>query len=183
MNCPICGAELPEGAEMCSECGTQIAAAPPGVGEQPGAEGAGVPQAVPQEAMGASEQAVEAPAPPQPSAGAPAPPARLLLKRAGALTGDTFPVGERAVIGRFDAETGPVDLDLGMLPEATYVSRKHVELWHSEAGQWMIRDLGSSNGTFVRRAGGQFERVTGDREVADGDEIALGNALFEFRTG
>ncbi|MCS6919717.1 MAG: FHA domain-containing protein [Fimbriimonadales bacterium] len=110
--------------------------------------------------------------------------ARITLKRGGALTGDTFPINGRVVIGRFDPSTGPVDVDIGALPEAVYISRRHAEIWCDSSGQWYVKDLGSMNGTFVCAAGqAQFHRVTGDHPISDGDEIALGNARFEFRIG
>jgi len=89
-----------------------------------------------------------------------------------------------SVLGRFDPETGPVDVDLGPLPEAVYVSRHHAEIWRDASGEWLIKDLGSGNGTFVCDAGQrQFRKVSGDQPIKDGDEIALGNARFEFRVG
>ncbi|MCS6919367.1 MAG: FHA domain-containing protein [Fimbriimonadales bacterium] len=110
--------------------------------------------------------------------------ARITLKRGGALTNDTFPINGRVVIGRFDPSTGPIDVDMGALPEAVYISRRHAEIWCDSSGQWYVKDLGSMNGTFVCAAGQtQFQRVTGDHPISDGDEIALGNARFEFRIG
>lgn len=108
--------------------------------------------------------------------------ARLVLKRGGALTNEVFPVGGRVVIGRFDAETGPVDIDLANLPEAGYVSRVHAEIWRDGQDQWWVKDHGSRNGTFVRASGeGAFQRVTGDHALQLGDEVALGNARFAFQ--
>jgi pSer/pThr/pTyr-binding forkhead associated (FHA) protein len=128
----------------------------------------------------------EAPQPPMP----PSPPddtalgfARLTLKRSGVVTKETFDLGERVVIGRFDQETGPVDVDLGPLPEAQYVSRQHAEIWRDETGGWHVKDLESSNGTFVRSKGQpKFERAATELPLADGDEVALGNARFAFST-
>jgi len=75
-------------------------------------------------------------------------------------------------------------VDLGALPETSYISRRHAELRRDPSGQWFARDLGSRNGTFVRPQGGdQFVRITEEHPVNDGDEIALGNARFEFRAG
>jgi pSer/pThr/pTyr-binding forkhead associated (FHA) protein len=109
--------------------------------------------------------------------------AKLTLRRGGALTNESFPVGEHVTIGRFDVETGPVDVDLGPLPEGAYLSRHHAEVWRDGSGKWFIKDLGSQNGTFVRLdKSAKFERVTQDQPLSDGDEIALGNARFEFRT-
>lgn len=49
------------------------------------------------------------------------------------------------------------------------LSRHHAELRPSAAGQWLVCDLGSSNGTFV-----EGERLNGCRLLAPGDRIRLG---------
>jgi pSer/pThr/pTyr-binding forkhead associated (FHA) protein len=102
--------------------------------------------------------------------------ARLVVKRSGVETDTEFPINPPAVIGRFDPSVGPVDVDLGGLPEGSYVSRKHAKITY-EDGAWKIHDLGSSNGTFVLRD--DFERVD-ESELGDGQEFALGNARFVF---
>jgi hypothetical protein len=53
------------------------------------------------------------------------------------------------------------------------VSRRHAELRVVD-GRWMLRDLGSSNGTYVNG-----RRVT-EVEVAAGDEILLGGCRFRL---
>jgi pSer/pThr/pTyr-binding forkhead associated (FHA) protein len=107
--------------------------------------------------------------------------ARITLKRNG-IPAESFPVGEQALLGRFDSETGPVDVDLGQLPEAVYISRHHAELRRDASGAWTIKDLAAGNGTFVRPKGQpKFQRVTGEQALHDGDEFALGNARFDFR--
>jgi len=103
---------------------------------------------------------------------------RLVVKRGGVETSDVFLFGDSAVIGRFDPAVGPIDVDLGSLPEGAYVSRKHSKISFEDGG-WKIQDLGSANGTFVLRD--DFERVE-ESELLDGDEIALGNARFVFHT-
>jgi pSer/pThr/pTyr-binding forkhead associated (FHA) protein len=102
---------------------------------------------------------------------------RLIVKRSGAETDSVFPVNPGSIIGRFDPSVGPIDVDLGSLPEGVYVSRKHARLDFVDDA-WKIVDLGSSNGTFVLRE--DFERVE-EAGLADGDEFALGNARFVFR--
>lgn len=102
--------------------------------------------------------------------------ARLVVKRSGAETDVEFPVNPPCVIGRFDPSIGPIDIDLGNLPEGAYVSRKHASI-SCDDGTWKLTDLGSSNGTFVLRD--DFEKVD-EAELHDGDEIALGNARFMF---
>lgn len=103
--------------------------------------------------------------------------ARLIVKRNGAETTEIFPVNPPAIIGRFDPAVGPIDVDLGSIPEGSYVSRKHAKIT-LEDGAWMLHDMGSSNGTFL--LGEDFERVE-IAELTDGAEFALGNARFVFR--
>lgn len=102
---------------------------------------------------------------------------RLIIKRAGAETEDVFPFTAPATIGRFDPSVGPIDVDLGSVPEGAYVSRKHAKIT-MEDGAYTLTDLGSSNGTYLLRD--DFERIE-SAEIGDGDEIALGNARLVFR--
>ena len=102
--------------------------------------------------------------------------AEIVLKRGGAETNEKFPVNPPAIIGRFDPAMGPIDVDLGSLPEGSYVSRKHAKIVN-EDGEWKLCDMGSSNGTFILRD--DFERIE-EAPLQDGDEFALGNARFVF---
>jgi hypothetical protein len=121
-----------------------------------------------------------------PAAGAgPAVNPRLLTKALGALTGTATPLyGDRLVVGRFDPSTGPVDIDLSGQPGAEHVSRKHGELF-LENGRWMVRDLGSTNGIYVRSANDSSfgPRIQSPHPLSDGDEIAFGNIKFVYREG
>jgi hypothetical protein len=56
------------------------------------------------------------------------------------------------------------------------VSRRHAVVSH-EDGTWWLRDLGSTNGTFVNGL-----RVTGETEVMPGDEVTFGDASFVLDT-
>jgi pSer/pThr/pTyr-binding forkhead associated (FHA) protein len=108
--------------------------------------------------------------------------ARLILKLAGVLSDTVFTLaGERAAIGKFDPATGPVDFDLGGIPGSEYISRRHGELYHQD-GQWLVRDLGSANGIFLRKAGtSEFSpRLVEPAALQSGDEIAFGNVIFKF---
>jgi hypothetical protein len=126
-----------------------------------------------------------APLPPEaPTTGTGASAARLLTIRYGAPTGQEVPLmGQRLVVGRFDPETGPVDIDLSDAPEAGHISRQHGELYR-EGDAWMVRDLGSTNGVFVKSGGtASFgPRITAPQALKDGDELAFGNARFIFKT-
>jgi hypothetical protein len=111
--------------------------------------------------------------------------ARLIPRQFGALTNAQFPLnGDRLVVGRFDPSTGPVDIDLTGLPSDSHVSRRHGEMF-LENGKWMVRDLGSTNGIYVKRVGeDKFgPRLQAPAAVANGDEIAFGNVMFVYRDG
>lgn len=113
----------------------------------------------------------------EPTPTAPAGP-RLVLRRAGVDTEHVFPFSAPAVIGRFDPEVGPVDIDLGDIDESRYVSRRHAKITGAEDALW-IEDLGSSNGTYLLREGmDDYLRVTEPSELMDGDQVVLGNAKF-----
>ena len=71
--------------------------------------------------------------------------------------------GDRIVLGR-DARS---DLRLDAVRDLD-VSARHAELVRVQ-GRWLIRDSGSTNGTFVND-----ERLTSERELRDGDVISLG---------
>ena len=102
---------------------------------------------------------------------------RLVVKRAGQETDEVFPFATPAIIGRFDPSVGPIDVDLGNIEEANYVSRKHARIFE-EDGVFKIADMGSSNGTYVHRDG-DFQKIE-ESEIESGVEIALGNARLVF---
>jgi FHA domain len=60
-------------------------------------------------------------------------------------------------------------------PSDEAVSTLHALLERSENG-WHVRDLGSTNGTFVNG-----EKLTGDRILEPGDEITLGRSAVVYR--
>lgn len=181
--CKVCGTENPDGTQYCESCGVELTPAPePVVTETP----------APAESQTATETTPAAPAPlpttPEPT---PAPPpvpvfrpARLVFKRFGALTNESIPLqGPRLVVGRFDASTGPVEIDLTGVPGAENISRRHAELLFE--GVWKVRDLGSTNGVFIKRAGEEAysPRIVEPTELRDGDEIAFGNVILVFQEG
>jgi DNA-binding winged helix-turn-helix (wHTH) protein len=60
--------------------------------------------------------------------------------------------------------------------DADRVSRRHASIVVDAAGTASLRDLGSTNGTFVGRT-----RVVQPVELTDGDEIRIGSVVFKFR--
>ncbi|MFB9991087.1 FHA domain-containing protein [Deinococcus oregonensis] len=108
--------------------------------------------------------------------------AKLGIKKFGAPTGEFIPLqGERLVVGRFDASSGPVDIDLSGLGGQEHISRRHAELYR-EQGVWSVRDLGSTNGVYIKRKGEPSfsPRLQEPATLADGDELAFGNLMLTF---
>ena len=121
---------------------------------------------------------------PQPTVPGTAPAnARLLPRQFGALGNNAFPLnGVRLSVGRFDPSTGPVDIDLSGMPGESHVSRRHGEMY-LENGKWMVRDLGSTNGIYVKHPGDASfgPRLQSPQELSNGDEIAFGNVMFVYQ--
>lgn len=108
--------------------------------------------------------------------------AKLGIKKFGAPTGEFIPLqGEHLVVGRFDASSGPVDIDLSGLGGQEHISRRHAELYR-EQGVWAVRDLGSTNGVYIKRKGEPSfsPRLQEPATLADGDELAFGNLMLTF---
>jgi FHA domain-containing protein len=105
--------------------------------------------------------------------------ATLVIER-GISAGKKFPLSAtESNIGRWDADGGvfpDVDLDTDD-PEAK-VSRRHARISFHD-GNYLIEDLGSTNGTFVNRG---RRLAPGDRQpLKDGDEIIVGKTFLRFR--
>lgn len=208
IKCQICQHENPEGAEYCENCGASLtssaqpaASAPADSTASTTSSAAATPQPAAYEAPASAFEAAGAtvalpprdPAPPGASVPAPAPAgtpattggnARLVPHRYGVASAEEIPLlGESLIIGRFDPESGPVDIDLENTPEAAQISRNHAEMYREADGTWHVRDLGSTNGVFVRRAGSRtFDpRITEPVAVSNGDEISFGNARFVLK--
>jgi adenylate cyclase len=81
---------------------------------------------------------------------------------------DHFPLGPCTAIGRHPNNNL-------RLPDRE-VSKEHARIDRTGSG-FMLKDLGSSNGTFVNG------RRIRELKLRDGDEIALGNARFTFHSG
>lgn len=90
----------------------------------------------------------------------------VLKARTGSLVGKAFPVpaSGKVVIGR--ANTCDIQLP------ANHVSRQHAEVQVS-GGKLLVKDLNSSNGTFVNR------KKVADAELQNGDEVRFDTFSFE----
>lgn len=90
--------------------------------------------------------------------------------RSGERAGHRIEVaGRPLVIGR--------EPDCDLVLDDSKVSRRHAEFARLPDGSTAVRDLGSSNGTFVNG-----QRITGSVVVSDMDEIRIGNTTFSAET-
>lgn len=70
---------------------------------------------------------------------------------------------------------------IGRLPECDIVisdpgaSRRHATIAREESGEYVLTDLGSTNGTLVN------DEPVGEHVLSDGDRITIGNTVLEFR--
>lgn len=195
--CASCGTVNLAGSQYCDECGEFLSSAPI---SEPNGNGANAPVPVSflsaADSLSSSKQTsvvpiseLQAPEPvsakPNPSPAKADPIARMegahakLVIERGRSSGKQFPLsGEEAQIGRWDADGGvfpDVDLDADD-PEAK-VSRRHARIVR-RGGQYLLEDLGSTNGTFINRG---RRLLPGDRQpLRDGDEIIVGKTFMRF---
>ncbi|MBD2145698.1 FHA domain-containing protein [Sphaerospermopsis sp. FACHB-1194] len=94
-----------------------------------------------------------------------------------------FLIENNAIVGIFDPDVGPVDIDLETFFGGETVSRNHGEIYH-ELGTWKVKDLGSTNGIFIKSQGQTrfSSRITIPTPLNSGDEIAFGKVRFLFQT-
>ncbi|WP_147795100.1 MULTISPECIES: FHA domain-containing protein [unclassified Cellulomonas] len=94
-------------------------------------------------------------------------PTRLVVTE-GPLRGTTLPLGSSAVlIGRAPSCTLVLDDD--------YSSSRHARVY-PEGGQWLVEDMGSTNGTFL-----DDQKVTDAVPVRPGAQIRIGQSVLELQ--
>ncbi len=95
--------------------------------------------------------------------------ARILVVTEGALAGTRIPLGDAGItIGRAEDSTVVLTDD--------YASTRHARLVPRD-GQWLLEDLGSTNGTYLDRA-----RVSSPTPVPIGASIRIGRTVIELRS-
>lgn len=106
------------------------------------------------------------------------PHAKLVIER-GKSVGKQFMLSSaESHIGRWDADGGVFpDVDLDSDDPEAKVSRRHARITFSD-GQYLLEDLGSTNGTFVNR-GKRLSPGT-RQQLNDGDEIIVGKTFLRF---
>ena len=104
--------------------------------------------------------------------------AKLVIQRGGKI-GKEFPIiNHESMIGRWDADGGIFpDIDLDQDDPEAKVSRRHARIqFHNN--QFLIEDLGSTNGTFINRGP---RLLPGNKQpLNNGDEIIVGKTFLKF---
>jgi pSer/pThr/pTyr-binding forkhead associated (FHA) protein len=110
---------------------------------------------------------VEAPRPPRPGRVGRGAPQRLLVT-AGGLAGTSIGLADQQItIGRAN--------DATLVLHDDYASTRHARLFPQD-GQWIVEDLGSTNGTYLDR-----QKVTQPTPVPPGVPIRIGKTVLELR--
>ena len=105
--------------------------------------------------------------PPKPSRGARGTP-RFLVVTGGALTGMSIDLTDQQItLGRANDATIVLNDD--------YASSRHARIFPQD-GQWIVEDLGSTNGTYLDR-----QKVTRPMTVPVGVPVRIGKTVLELR--
>ena len=161
--CTACGAENPEGARFCSRCGTALVRLPADrVADTTSTislAGSDLDSETGDE-LAADEAAAVATLPPGTA---------LLAVLRGPNAGSRFLLdSDLTLVGRHP------DSDI-FLDDVT-VSRRHAEFYR-QGGRFVVRDVGSLNGTYVNR-----ERIE-ETDLHEGDEVQVGKFRLVFLLG
>ncbi|MGW5096088.1 FHA domain-containing protein FhaB/FipA [Streptomyces nodosus] len=95
-------------------------------------------------------------------------PSKLVVSE-GSLTGTTVALqGQTITLGRAHDSTIVLDDD--------YASSRHARIYPDRDGQWIVEDLGSTNGTYLDRS-----RLTTPTPIPLGAPIRIGKTVIELR--
>ncbi|AVV41688.1 FHA domain-containing protein [Streptomyces sp. ID05-04B] len=95
-------------------------------------------------------------------------PTKLVVSE-GILTGTTVALqGQTITLGRAHDSTIVLDDD--------YASSRHARIYPDRDGQWIVEDLGSTNGTYLDRS-----RLTTPTPIPLGAPIRIGKTVIELR--
>ena len=170
MFCTQCGQQNPEDARFCSRCGAPV-------GRPAGGEGtvdttSTISLAALEGALEAEQHGAGEPGPEPADSGAlealPPGSALLVVKR-GPNAGSRFLLDA-------DVTTAGRHPDSDIFLDDVTVSRRHAEFVR-EGGSFLVRDVGSLNGTYLNRA-----RIDA-AGLAGGDEVQIGKYRLVFLTG
>lgn len=104
--------------------------------------------------------------------------AKLIITRGTSVGTEFALVGRESSIGRWDADNGVFpDIDLDRFDPEAKISRRHARII-LDNGQYLVEDLGSTNGTFINRG---RRLIPGSRHaLRSGDELILGKTFLKF---
>ncbi|MGP4109634.1 FHA domain-containing protein FhaB/FipA [Streptomyces sp. 4N509B] len=95
-------------------------------------------------------------------------PTKLVISE-GSLAGTTMALaGQTITLGRAHDSTIVLDDD--------YASGRHARIYPDRDGQWIVEDLGSTNGTYLERT-----RLTTPTPIPLGTPIRIGKTVIELR--
>ncbi len=95
-------------------------------------------------------------------------PSKLFVS-SGSLAGTSVPLGTQQItLGRAHDSTIVLDDD--------FASSRHARIYQDPSGQWVVEDLGSTNGTYLDRT-----KITGPAPVPVGVPIRIGKTVLELR--
>ena len=106
---------------------------------------------------------------------------KLIPKQIGAPIPEFIIGSNNAIIGKFNPEIGPVEIDLDGFYGDNTVSLTHAEIYFKN-NQWQIKDMGSTNGIYIKHIGKtRFGyRINKPEILNSGDEIAIGKIRLLF---
>ena len=88
---------------------------------------------------------------------------------------------ESCIVGKFDPDLGPVEVDLENFPNADYISRNHARVFW-DRGQWKVEDNDSANGVFLKKSNeSRFTKITTVEVLEAGDEVSFAKIRFTFQ--
>lgn len=97
----------------------------------------------------------------------PAGPAQLVVVEPAEQRGRSFVLADETTVGRAAGCSVTVD--------DTFVSQIHARVFRRD-GQFLVEDLGSTNGTYLNR-----KKVAGPMVMQRGDRLQVGNTVLELR--
>jgi pSer/pThr/pTyr-binding forkhead associated (FHA) protein len=160
--CTQCGHENPDDARFCASCGAAL---------RPGASGVAPADVASTIQIGAEvaepERTDELSAADQAAVDALPPGSALLVVRRGPNAGSRFLLDA-------DATSAGRHPDSDIFLDDVTVSRRHAEFRRTPEGAFLVRDVGSLNGTYVNR-----ERID-QALLTNGDEVQVGKYRLRF---
>jgi hypothetical protein len=166
--CTQCGQQNPEGSRFCARCGAAIGRSDGEPG--PGALSSDTTSAISLSAVEGALEAGESPDTPESSAHEALPPgSALLVVKRGPNAGSRFLLDA-------DITTAGRHPESDIFLDDVTVSRRHAEFVR-EGGGFLVRDVGSLNGTYLNR-----ERIDA-AGLGGGDEVQIGKYRFVFLAG